>query len=418
MLISTNIDDICSQASDRLVLSRRSSKMHLNKGDRFASYTDFCAALKLFEKEVVANFYKATTIKLHVSVSVSSEVAEKFKYRRLYFKCKFSGNYSTTAQRRQNTQTFKQGCTARFALSFHQNNGMNALVVTTMDAIHNHDRDEELFRRMPNQRHGAIKEAHQFLERVANVKPDAKLLQFEVSKNNPSMYPVKRKDIYNFNAKNKQSVGINDLDKVVNELRKIDGATVKIVHNDAMQLQGIFFQDSRMKKYFSVYPEILMFDATYNLNDRQMALVILLVVDGNGESQIAGFFIVITENMEIMTEMFNQFKQENDNWDKIEVVMTDKAMVNLNTVRTEFPNAVHHLCIFHIAQIFLREITTIKRNITQGQRNECLQILNNMIYAKSETDYDRLYEELMDLQCEGKISNGNNKKCAGECVLL
>lgn len=62
----------------------------------------------------------------------------------------------------------------------------------------------------------------------------------------------------------------------------------------------------------------------------------------------------MSENIEILTEMFQQFKQENDMWQKIEVVITDKAMVNLSVVRNEITQAVHHLCIFHVRQIFYR----------------------------------------------------------------
>lgn len=237
-----------------------------------------------------------------------------------------------------------------------------------------------------------------------------------MSKSNTEKYQVKRKDIYNFNAKNKQSTGINDLEKVVNELRKVDGAAVKIVHNNQKELQGIFFQDQRMKKYFDVYPEILMFDATYSLNDRHMALVILLIMDGNGESQIVAMFIVISENDNIMTEMFRQFKDENKNWAKIEVIMTDKAMVNLNVARTEFPNAVHHLCIFHVQQIFIREIQTKKREITADQRAQCLSVLNNMIYADSEAEYNRLYDELLRFEYEGTLFRGFTVKNIKFCL--
>lgn len=70
-------------------------------------------------------------------------------------------------------------------------------------------------------------------------------------------------------------------------------------------------QDARMKAYFDHYPDLLMFDGTFGLNDRRMVLIILLVVDGNGESQIVGLFLVKSENAAIFKEVFQAFKADN-----------------------------------------------------------------------------------------------------------
>lgn len=380
--------------------------MDFTVGTRFGSYKEFGEALKKYEISLSTNFVRQTTTKLTTSATITANVVEIFAVKRAYFKCKFGGAYQTTAVQRRNTKTFKQGCSARFGVNLRKINGVYALEISYNYNEHNHAYNDDLFGSLPNQRREALAVSNQFLHRVANVKADKKLLQFEVSKNNAAKYKVKRRDIYNFNAKNTRFVGVNDLEKVVNELCSIDGATVKILHNVQNELQGIFFQDSRMEKYFDVYPEILMFDATYSLNDRHMPLVILLVVDGNGESQIVGLFIVVAENNEILSEMFRQFKQNNKNWVKVEVIITDKAMVNLNIARTDFPNAVHHLCIFHVQQIFCREIQTRKRGITALQRTQCLRILCSMIYADSEAEYNRLYVELLGMECVGELFHG------------
>ena len=43
---------------------------------------------------------------------------------------------------------------------------------------------------------------------------------------------------------------------------------------------------------FQAYPEVLMVDATYKLNDLRLPLFVLLVIDGNGESEVCGLFLV------------------------------------------------------------------------------------------------------------------------------
>lgn len=106
------------------------------------------------------------------------------------------------------------------------------------------------------------------------------------------------------------------------------GAAVKVVHNEQNELEGIFFQDSRMKKYFDSFPDLVMFDGTYSLNERRMPLIIILVIDGNGESQIAGFFIVKSENAAILNYLFTEFKKENPKHNDIEVLLTDKSFAD------------------------------------------------------------------------------------------
>ena len=63
-----------------------------------------------------------------------------------------------------------------------------------------------------------------------------------------------------------------------------------------MSLQD-FFQNCIMKTAFSSYPELIMVDATYKLNEFSMPLY-LLIVDGNGQSEIIGMYLTSTETQE------------------------------------------------------------------------------------------------------------------------
>ena len=57
-------------------------------------------------------------------------------------------------------------------------------------------------------------------------------------------------------------------------------------------LRSIYYQDGTMKAKFSSFPELLLIDAMYKLNNLQMAVFLQLVVDGNGESEIISVFLV------------------------------------------------------------------------------------------------------------------------------
>lgn len=112
-----------------------------------------------------------------------------------------------------------------------------------------------------------------------------------------------------------------------------------------------------------------------------MPLLIVMAIDRESISQIVGLFIVKSENATAFNFLFECFKAENPNHDEINVILTDKHFSNRNVINHQFPNAAHHLCVFHVSQIFHREITAAKRSINKTQREICLRILQKMIYA-------------------------------------
>lgn len=52
-----------------------------------------------------------------------------------------------------------------------------------------------------------------------------------------------------------------------------------------------FFQDRVMQQIFANYPELLLMDATYKLNELRMPVYLLLAVNGNSENEFVGSFL-------------------------------------------------------------------------------------------------------------------------------
>ena len=55
-------------------------------------------------------------------------------------------------------------------------------------------------------------------------------------------------------------------------------------------------RQKKMQDTFCTYPELLLIDTTYKLNDLRMPLYVLMVVDGNGESEIVCLWITQFED--------------------------------------------------------------------------------------------------------------------------
>ena len=159
-------------------------------------------------------------------------------------------------------------------------------------------------------------------------------------------------------------------------------------------LKAIYFQTSEMRSVFASYPELLLIDATYKLNDLNMPLYVLMIVDGNGESEIVCLWLTQFEDKETITELVQEFKKHNSNWSLTQGIMSDKDMTERIVLSEQFPQSKLLICLFHTLRTMRREISAEKLGISQGERSMCLEILLKMVYARNEEEYSKLYDEL------------------------
>ena len=110
-------------------------------------------------------------------------------------------------------------------------------------------------------------------------------------------------------------------------------------------------------------------------------------MDGNGESEVAAAFLLLEETEEILSKVFEFFKEHNAAWKSIRVIMTDKDITERHVLSCSFPQAELLICLFHTFRSFKREISTEKMGITSGQRNMCLDLLQQMAYSPTEDKY-------------------------------
>ena len=149
-----------------------------------------------------------------------------------------------------------------------------------------------------------------------------------------------------------------------------------------------------MKIDFAQYPEVILLDATYKLNDLQMPLYLMLVTDGNGESQVVMTCLTVTETEEAITQMIKTFKTHNPEWKNVKFAMTDKDMVERTVLKREMPQLELGLCLFHTLRTFKREVSTSKLGISQQEVETSSIILQDLAYSRSPLVYAQLHEKL------------------------
>ena len=145
---------------------------------------------------------------------------------------------------------------------------------------------------------------------------------------------------------------------------------------------------------FEAYPELILLDATYKLNDLHMPLYVMMNVDGNGESEIICFWLVAKEDKETIGGLMDTFKEKNSKWSRVQVIMADKDMTERDVLTHKLPQADILICLYHTLKSFRREVSIEKMGISVGERNLSLEILGKMAYAKTEEAYQEAYQDL------------------------
>ena len=171
------------------------------------------------------------------------------------------------------------------------------------------------------------------------------------------------------------------------------GADVELYSDSERNLLGIFWQDREMKESFAAFPELMCIDATYKLLELGFPVYVMVCIDSNGQTEVVAACVLVTENALCVAWMMNTFKQHNEAWKKIRVIMADKDISEREIIKSSIPDAAILICLFHTLRSLRREITCEKMGITAGQRNACLEMLQKLAYASSVAKYNDLYEE-------------------------
>ena len=132
-----------------------------------------------------------------------------------------------------------------------------------------------------------------------------------------------------------------------------------------------------MKVTYAACLELIMVDATYKLNELWIPLYLILIVDGNGKSEIVG--LTSLETREAISEMVRWFKIHNSPRKSTRVILTDKDFVE---------KADLLYCFFHTFQSFRREITFEKMGLCSCKHSHILELCQKLAYSKSEADYN------------------------------
>ena len=178
------------------------------------------------------------------------------------------------------------------------------------------------------------------------------------------------------------------LKKLISEDSKNDpNMSICGIKDDKKVMRALFWQTGVMKNFFSKYPEHLLVDCTYKLNNYRYPLLVMLVVDANFSSQIVGIGIIQSENRETFHQIFEQFKETNTDWKKIQTVMVDKSQAEIGAIEESFPECRVGICLFHTLQAMGRKIESVKE-LKKEERDKAKKYFSDLANARSQKQFE------------------------------
>ncbi|XP_040079462.1 zinc finger SWIM domain-containing protein 1-like [Ixodes scapularis] len=360
-------------------------------GERFATFEALDERMTKFSDANCVQLWKRDARTIGAAKKragkIASRMPEELKYYQLRYCCIHGGaKFVTSSKGARKSSTFKKDC--GFNVYIAANKEGSHLEVRSLTLEHNHTVVPEFFKHLPQQRR-LPPELQAKARTLLKLKANKMMVRQEMQKESGNA--ILLKDLSNIAAKGKDAKERNNLPEVVRALQEKHHATVRVLTDENDELQAIYFQDDQMKRSFQDCPEVLFIDATYKLLETRMACFLVIIENSNGESEIVSVGLFTTEDAGTLRWFFEAFKSLNPKWESVRVTMADKDVKERSVVKQLFPSSALHICSFHTLQAFRREVSVMKLGVTRVEQETALDILQRMVYAKSEEEYQELY---------------------------
>ncbi|OWZ21285.1 LOW QUALITY PROTEIN: hypothetical protein PHMEG_0004195 [Phytophthora megakarya] len=127
--------------------------------------------------------------------------------------------------------------------------------------------------------------------------------------------------------------------------------------DDSKTAQVITLQTRQMRRWFKVFPDVVLVDATHNTNESRYKLFSFMVNDAYGHGQYVHHSLMENESAECMRDSISPFKFNNPSWTRIKVMVINKDLGELSLLESEFPGVRLILCHFHLEKYIRTEMS-------------------------------------------------------------
>ena len=236
-------------------------------------------------------------------------------------------------------RTRKVDCKAMVRLLLSEDGQSLDVVESNLDHS-NHVISKEMYLHLPIQRR--LDKAHKMqAETLLSVCGNAQLVQQHMQ--NVSGKVILLKDIANINHQLKKQTMQNNLKSVLQQLEATGDSVADVLVSEDNSFRGIFYQDLYMQSVFEAYPEMLLVGATFTLTGLQVTAYLMLVIDGNGQSEVVSLLLLADESRTTVSAAVEAFQHHNPAWLKTQTILTDNDFAERQVFAALFPGMECHL---------------------------------------------------------------------------
>ena len=139
------------------------------------------------------------------------------------------------------------------------------------------------------------------------------------------------------------------------------------------------------RKLLQSYGNVLELDATHRTNQYGFPLFFLSLFDNQKKGRPVGFWITQHENDEQVARALQCLLTAVPGYTGPKVILVDKSLVEINAIRTIFPDAIILLCHVHLERSFKKQSGQIAR---KTDRKTWRNLMKKLIKSSSSSEWD------------------------------
>nr|XP_043620091.1 PKS-NRPS hybrid synthetase cheA-like [Erigeron canadensis] len=215
--------------------------------------------------------------------------------------------------------------------------------------------------------------------------------------------PASSRAIYNLKAKmRKEILGNQSMISALFEELKKGGFVYDILHDQQGRIASLFIVHPLSAKLAKTFSNIFLMDCTYKTNKYNMPLLDIIGVSCFNTSFYSGFAFLEKEDEESYAWALSAFKKTVGLGNQPFVIMTDRELALMNSIKSVFPFAVNLLCVWHIEKNVL---ANCKKYFGSNEEFDIFMLSwSNLVYSTTESifiqnwaEFELTYNEKKDV---------------------
>ncbi|GKD78576.1 PKS-NRPS hybrid synthetase [Tanacetum coccineum] len=204
--------------------------------------------------------------------------------------------------------------------------------------------------------------------------------------------PAITRTIYNLKAKfRKYDLGNRSAISLLFEELENGGFSHDILHNPKGYIIGLFISHPLSIKLAKVFSNTFVMDCTYKTNRYNIPLLDIIGVTCFNTSFYSGFVFLEKEDKDHYVWALSVFKKILSDSNQPSVIISDRELALMNTIKDEFPTTTSLLCVWHIKK---NVFSNCKGYFERAEEFDMfMSSWNNLVYSTKESLFDKNWKE-------------------------